>query len=244
MVKFITFSRLKNIFSRFNPLESFDWGDWDIKVSEPPSSEELLEKIIKEYKQFDKVILIAIYHLINTQNVKNEYLTVLTKDLRLIADLVKGNNGTVDIPENLKREPSSNILLTCHNHFQKAIIPSTRDLKNVFKPNIKFTIIVSEDQIGILINNLAENFFKFDEYELKLFKETWKGFSDYIVFCLNQEKPKEVLKFYLSDNESDELKEEFQKLYDEFVGRNIEKFIDEFNIRFKKYNIYYIHIKT
>lgn len=243
MVKFRTFSRLKNIFTRLNPSNSFNFDEWDVEVIKPPSSDDLLKKAINDNDRFEKVILMAIYHLINTQGVNEEYLTVLTKDLRLISDLVKCEKDTVRIPENLKSEPSSNILLTCHNHFQKAIIPSTRDLQNAFKPNIKFTIIVSDDQIGILINDLGEKFFNFDDDELKLFKETWKCFSDYIVFCLNQEKPNEVLKFYLVEDESDEIKEEFQKIYDEFVGDNIDKFVNEFNVRYEKYNIYFIHIK-
>lgn len=243
MRKLMAFSRLKNIFSRFNPLNSFKWNEPEEEIIVPPSPEELLEKAIKNYPEFKYVILVAIYHLINTQGVEDEYLTVLTKDLRFIADLVKGEGGTVEIPEDLKNEPVSNILLTCHNHFQKAIIPSSIDLRNVFKPNIRFTVIVSEDRIGIIVNELGNKFFEFNKDELKLFEKTWKRFSDYIVFCLNQERPNDVLKFYLADDESEEQKEKFQKLYDEFVGENIDKFVDEFNIRYKKYKTYYINIR-
>lgn len=104
MVKFKAFSRLKNIFTRFNPLNSFNLGEINIKLVKPPSSVELLEKIIKKYSDFEIVILIAIYHLNNTQNVDKEYLTVLTKDLKLVADLVEGDEEEVNLPSNVKLE--------------------------------------------------------------------------------------------------------------------------------------------
>lgn len=32
-------------------------------------------------------------------------------------------------------------------------------------------------------------------------------------------------------------------IYDTFISENIEKFVDEFNVRFNKYNIYELYIK-
>jgi len=239
MIKLRAFSILKNFFSRLNPLSSFDLDDINVEIEKVPTSDELLTNAVAKYVNFEKVILIAIYHLINTQNANKEYRTILTKDLRLICDLVEGVEGDVEIPNHVKKEPVNNIFLTCHNHFQKAIIPSSNDFKNAMLPKIKFTIIVSENHIGIIVNELGEKFNNFSKFEKIDFKNNWKSYKEYIMFCLANDCPNEVFKFY-NDEYSDE---EFQKFFEKYVGENISKFVDEFNIRFKKYNIYYIHIK-
>ena len=241
MMKFKVFSRLNGFFSRLNPLNSFEWGDVKVDVVKPPAFKELLEKTIHKYPQFEKIILIGIYHLINTQNADKEYLTVLTKDLRLICDLVEGDDSSVEIPEILDVEPIENILLTCHNHFNRCLIPSSKDFKNIVKPKIKFTILVSQNCIVILINELQDIFFEFDDDELKEFKNTWKLYNDYIIFSLGIEHPDVILKFL--DDDSGMTDEEFQEIFEIFVGEHLLKFIIEFNIRFKKYNMYCIHIR-
>ncbi|WP_458455532.1 hypothetical protein [Methanobrevibacter sp.] len=241
MVKFKDFLRFKELFTHLNPINSVGSDKKEGISSNSLTSEKLLEKSIQSYLEFEKVVLIAIYHLINTQNTNKEYLTVLTKDLRLICDLVESNTCSVDIPESLKSEPVENILLTCHNHFYKSIIPSLNDFKNIIKPKIKFTIIVSDDSIGILVNELLDDFYKFNYNQMKEFCNTWKSYNDYIIFCLGMDKPEVILRFY--DDCSDMDDEEFQQIFEIFVGENISKFIDEFNVRFKKYNMYCIHIE-
>lgn len=241
MTKFKVFSRLNSIFSRLNPLNSFDWGYVKQDLIKPPSSKELLEKAVNNYPEFEKVILIGIYHLMNTQYMDKEYLTVLTKDLRLICDLVEGDNSSVEIPEILKIEPIENILLTCHNHFNNSLIPSSRDFRNIVQPKIRFTIIVSKECIVILINELQETFHKFSDKELKEFINTWKSFNDYIIFCMGIDKPDLIFRFFDDNSGMDD--NEFQEIFEVFVGENLSKFIDEFNVRFKKYNMYCIHIK-
>lgn len=242
MVNFKAFSIIKNVFNRLNPLNSFDFGKIEMDNEKPPNSDELLEKTLKKYPYFEKVLMVAIYHLINTQHVNYEYLSVLTKDLRLICDLVKGDCGSVSIPKILKNEPDKNILVTCHNHFMRAIIPSTKDFKNVVKPKIKFTVIVSENHIGIIVKELGDKFMNFEKDERESFENTWKMFMDYMIFCLINDKPDEVLNYYFNDFPNENDNDEFQQIFEEYVGENIIKFIDEFNVRFKKYNIYYIHI--
>ena len=175
----------------------------------------------------------------NTQDVTNEYLTILTKDLRLICDLVEGDGEGVEIPDDVNNEPVENILLTCHNHFQRAVIPSSKDFRNIIKPKIKFTIIVSEEDIAIIVNDLNDQLYFFSNSEKQEFKNTWKTYKEYIMFCLAKDYPDIIYKFY-----NDEcFEEEFQKFFEKYVGENISKFVDEFNVRFKKYNIYCIHIK-
>ena len=63
MVKLNGFSRLKNIFSRLNPIPHFRWNNHEDEIVTPPSSKKLLEYAIKKYPEFKKVILIAIYHV-------------------------------------------------------------------------------------------------------------------------------------------------------------------------------------
>lgn len=141
MIKLRAFSILKNFFSRLNPLSSFDLDDINVEIEKVPTSDELLTNAVAKYVNFENVILIAIYHLINTQNANKEYLTILTKDLRLICDLVEGVEGDVEIPNHVKKEPVNNIFLTCHNHFQKAIIPSSNDFKNAMLPRLNSPLL-------------------------------------------------------------------------------------------------------
>ncbi|WP_295601979.1 hypothetical protein [uncultured Methanobrevibacter sp.] len=103
MIKLRASSILKNFFSRLNSLSSFDLDDINVEIEKVPTSDELLTNAVAKYVNFEKVILIAIYHLINTQNANKEYLTILTKDLRLICDLVEGVEGDVEIPNHVKK---------------------------------------------------------------------------------------------------------------------------------------------
>ena len=58
MMKFKVFSRLNGIFSKLNPLNSFDFGYIKQDLINPPTSKELLEKTVNNYPEFEKVILI------------------------------------------------------------------------------------------------------------------------------------------------------------------------------------------
>ncbi len=85
-------------------MPSFKWDDSEEEIFVPPPSEELLEMVIKKYPKFKHAILIAMYHLINTQSVKNEYLTALTKNNVLIADLIEGKGDNVSTTSNVEKE--------------------------------------------------------------------------------------------------------------------------------------------
>ena len=61
MIKFGIFASLKDVFSRFNHLNSFKWGESYEEIIKPSSSKDLLIKTIKEYAEFKVVILVAIY---------------------------------------------------------------------------------------------------------------------------------------------------------------------------------------
>jgi hypothetical protein len=52
----------------------------------------------------------------------------------------------------------------------------------------------------------------------------------------------EIQKIYNSDLSEIEKQSEEQVLFDEFIGENLQKFIDEFNSRMEKYNVYLLQI--
>ncbi len=186
MIKFNAFSRLKNFFSRFNPLNSFKWEGSNDENIEPPSSRNLLEGLIKKYPNMEYIILISIYHLMNTQNSNKEYLTVVNKDLRLVCDLVEGNELIVETPIQLESEgEKDNLLIATHNHFFGAIIPSLGDICNALNHKCKLISIVSDNNIGIIFIGYDGSC---DEELINVF-ETFHGYLD---ICFNFERNDEL----------------------------------------------------
>ena len=47
MMNLKDFSVIRNIFSRLNPLNSFDFGEVDEDINSPPISDELLKNVVK-----------------------------------------------------------------------------------------------------------------------------------------------------------------------------------------------------
>ena len=241
MVKLNDFSRLKNIFSRLNPIPRFRWKNHEEEIVTPPSSKQLLEYSIKKYPKFKNVILIAIYHLLNVKDQNIEHLTVLSKEFKLIADLVEGKYGEVPIPDNVKSEAKKeNIFITCHNHYYGAVIPSWSDFKNSICPNIPFTIIVSEGNISILVNE----FNNLDESALKSLKIDLKDYIEYVRFSFIVNNECEIHRLYELNLMEWEYKREYQILFDRYVARSNLKFVNEFNLRMEKYNLYMIYINV
>ena len=236
MVKFKAFSRLKNIFLRFNPLFSFDFDNHKVEISKPLSSNELLERTIIKCPEFMKVVLIAIYHLINTNGENKEYLTVLTKDNKLLIDLIEGRGDNVSVPPIVKVEgKKGNILVACHNHFLGAIIPSLDDVATAINNYCPFVAIVSGNHIGILI-------IESDGIDCEKFENDFEWFREYIGFCIDVEKGQEIDEIDMMDI-SEEKREEMKSIiHDKFLADNVEKFVNEFNNRFNKYKIYELYI--
>ena len=175
--------------------------------------------------------------MLNVKNQNIEYLTVLTKDFRLVADLVEGKYGEVPIPDNVKSEAKKdNIFITCHNHYYGAVIPSWGDFKNSICPNIPFTIIVSEGNIIILLNE-----FNLDEYALKSLKIDLKDYIEYVRFSFIVNNEFEIQMLYELNLTEGEYKREYQILFDMYVARSNLKFVNEFNLRMEKYNLYMIY---
>lgn len=236
MVDFKAFSRLKNFFSRLNPMPFFKWKVDTDEIIPTLSSKELLEKVIEKYPEFKYIILVSIYHLINTKDEDKEYLTVLTKDLRLIADLIKGEDNNVGTPSYVETEgEKNNILIACHNHYFGAIIPSLGDICKALENNCNLISIVSENHIGLVVIDYNHGCDKnlINEFVL---------FHGYFDICFDLEKHNELSQLELlqiTDDKKEKLKLES---YDKFISENSEKFVNEFNIRFNKFNICEIYI--
>ena len=222
-------------FEKLNPINDFDF---DEKFDQIKSIDniELFKKAMDEHKELKEVIWIAIYHSLNTFDAKHEYLTVLNKNFHLIADLVEGDDRSVEIPTPVKKEiVDGNVLATFHNHFKGAILPSSNDLKNTIIPFIKFMVITSNENIGIIVNNFEGNL-------IDLFKQEWIMYISFLTWSFNNQKTKEVQEIYNSKLSKIEKEKEEQMLFDEYLGENLTKFIDEFNLRMEKYNVYFLQI--
>ena len=186
MVRFKAFSGLKNIFSRLNPIPSFKWDEPEEEIIIPPSSDELLERVIKKYPKLKYAILISFYHLVNTRGETNEFLSVLTKDLRLVSDLVEGNNLIVNTPHQVEIEgKKKNILIASHNHFFGAIIPSLGDLCKALESNCNLISIVSENRIGMVV-------IEYDSVCDKDFVDEFINFHGYLDICFAFERSNEL----------------------------------------------------
>lgn len=197
-----------------------------------------LSGLIIKYPEIPKLISLATYHNKYVDNV-NEYLTVLTKDGRLIADVFKGVKGETRFPQSVLDEPTKNILFTLHNHRFGAIVPSGDDIHNVIIPNIQFTGIVSGKNFGLIINNNKQ----ISKSKIEAIERDFNDFNEYVTFCFDLDCAKELSKLKKSTSSKKEYKHKEEILFDKYVSKNNSKFIGEFNSRMTKYNIELIHIK-
>lgn len=224
-------------FEKLNPLDNFDF-DENVDEAKFNDNIELFKKAIENHPELKEVIWIGIYHCLNTYESNKEYLTVLNNDFEIIADLVEGNNRKVFVPDFIKDEYNQgNVLATFHNHFEGAILPSNNDFNNSILPNLKFTIITSENIIGIIVNNISVDFECF-----QMLINEFKMFEIYVNFCFSNDQFENIEN--LEDNfEGEELKKEREILFNNYISDNIEKFVFEFNDRMEKFNVYLIYIK-
>ena len=234
MIKLKAFSRLKNIFSRLNPIPSFKWDDSEEEIIVPPSSEELLVRTIKKYPKLNFAILFSIYHLINTQNETNEFLSVLTKDFRWVADLVEGNDIIVKTPIQVEIEgKNNNILIAVHNHFFGAIIPSLGDICQALENNCSLISIVSENHIGMVV-------IEHDASCDKNLVEEFTLFHGYLDLCFKFERNDELNKLRLlqiNEDKKEKLKlEAYDKLFPTIrINLLMNLIFDSINLKYMKY---------
>lgn len=87
--------------------------------------------------------------------------------------------------------------------------------------------------MGIIYNNS-------EEIVLEDFRRELFIFDKYIEFRFSIDCVDEL---NLLDESADDFNKKKSELFDQFVSRNNHKFVNEFNSRFNKYNIYEIYIK-
>ena len=221
-------------FEKLNPSNNFDFHN-SFEVSNLISNIDLFKKAMEEHNELKEVIWISLYHCLNTFDAKIEYLTVLDINFQLIADLVEGNEEKVIIPDSVKQEIlEGNVLATFHNHFNGAIIPSSKDLKNTILPFVKFMVITSENNIGIIVNDT--------NCDSKLLKQEWIFFLAYVNWSFNITFASEIEKIYALKLNDEKFKKQEEILFNRFLSLNLKKFINEFNSRMEKYNVYFLYI--
>ena len=209
-----------------------------INNAKTTSSKGTIYRLLTEIPKVTAMLSLAGYHW-NNCDTEIECLTVLTKDGRLISDVFEGVEGETRFPESVLKEPVKNILFTLHNHRYGAIIPSGNDIHNVIYPNISFTGIVSEKNLGLIINKNEY----LNKHQIEEIENTFYFFNEYVTFCfdLDCKKNKRELKKNCSSKE--EYKKKEKQLFDKYVSKNNSKFVNEFNDRMERYNIELVYIK-
>lgn len=101
---------------------------------------------------------------------------------------------------------------------------------------IKFSVIVSKGNIGILVNEFSS----FDDKSLKSLKIELKDYIGYVMFTFIINNDEAIEKLDNSNLDDEIYSIEYQNLFDRFIAKNNVKFIYEFNLRMKKYNLYYL----
>ena len=221
-------------FEKLNPINNFDFEE-SFDHFQSTNNIDLFKRAITEHPELKEVIWISLYHCLHTHDSKIEYLTVLNKNFHLIADLVEGNEENVIIPDNVKKEFfNGNVLATFHNHFNGAIIPSSKDLKNTILPFVKFMVITSDNNIGIIVNSIECNY--------EIIKQEWNLFLAFVNWSFNVDFDSEIEKLYQLKLNDQEFKKQEEILFNKFLSLNLKKFVNEFNSRMEKYNVYFLYI--
>ena len=169
--------KFKNLlrFDKLNPVDNFEMAE-DFEVDYHVNNIDLFRNLISQYDELKEIIWVAIYHCLNTFDSSKEFLTVLDVNFEIIADLIEGDEEHVIIPEIIKKEIlDGNVLATFHNHFQGAVIPSSKDFENTILPLIQYMVITSQGNIGIIINDS-----KCAEDNFNEFRRQWTLFYSFL----------------------------------------------------------------
>ena len=228
----------KEIVPRRNSPLSLKLNNKIIKNAKVVDSSINMNKLLDEIPELNKMMSLAVYHEANS-NKGIEYLTMLTKDGRLIADVFKGKKRETKFPESVLNEPVGNILFSLHNHRYGAIIPSGNDIHNVIYPNIKFTGIVSESNFGLIVNENK----KISKSKIKDIERNFLLFEMYVTYCFDSEYNNQIEKLKKSSSSKEEFEEKESILFDKYLSKNNFRFVGEFNDRMKNFNIKLIQIK-
>lgn len=72
----------------------------------------------------------------------------------------------------------------------------------------------------------------------------WNDYRKYMEWCFLDECNDEIKHLKMICKSKNEFKKRYGILFLHFVEENSEKFVDEFNMRMQKYNIYILHINV
>lgn len=197
--------------------------------SSPRTIEQIRKDILND-KSFTKFIDEILYHNNKTKGNLIEYLTIVDKSHKILKRFIKGINGHVKIPEKFKNKK---LHMTIHNHTHGAVIPSRGDMVNNLKHDAKYGVITAETRFGVIKykTNLSLN-----QKELILAVH-----STFVFKIFDDFEKVESKKIKGMDKNSDE----YTILFNQFVSKNINKYVNEFNSRLKVYDveITYINIQ-
>lgn len=105
-------------------------------------------------------------------------------------------------------------------------------------PFVKFMVITSKENIGIIINNNKN----IDDGFIKSFKQDWMFYLAFIQWSFNNDMSNQIQQIYDLDLKKRRKTKEEQILFDKYICYNIDKFRNEFNSRMEKYNVYLLQI--
>ena len=199
------------------------------KNEAPRTIEQIREDILND-KSFTKFIDEILHHNNKTKGKLIEYLTIIDKSHKILKRFIKGINGHVDVPEKFKNRK---LHMTIHNHTHGAVIPSRGDMVKNLKHDVKYGIVTAETRFGVIKykTNLSVK-----QKELILAIHSTFALKIFDDFEKTERKKIKGL-----DRESDE----YAILFNKYVSRNINKYVNDFNSRLKVYDIEitYINIK-
>lgn len=198
--------------------------------NEAPRTIEQIRHDVLNDKSFTKFLDEILHHNNKTKGKLIEYLTLISKSQKVLKRFIKGINGQVSIPKKLKNRKFH---MTIHNHTDGAVIPSYGDMNNNLKHDVRYGIITAETRFGVIKykTNLSVK-----QKELILAIH-----STFVIKIFDDFEKTERKKIKGLDKESDE----YVILFNKYVSRNINKYVNDFNSRLKVYNIEitYINIK-
>ena len=113
--------------------------------------------------------------------------------------------------------------MTIHNHRFDQVMPSIGDLNKNLEHGVTFGVITSDNRIGVIKFNS-----KFTEEKKDSFLSQYAGLRSYMTLQLHG--------FYGSKLDKIS-KEEYNELFEKFVSENIDRYVNEFNLRLKEYNV-------
>lgn len=177
------------------------------------------KKIIQK-KSFKKYFGLIEEHNKNTLHEPIEYLTLISKEGNVLVKYKKGIVGKVSIP---KIYLETLFHMTIHNHEFGQIMPSYKDMLRNVTHKVTYGVITSENIIGVIkfgssMTGERKTLFinEYNSFILKMELDFQRKYGDNLLRLPNSD-----------------YNEKFRK----YVAKNTDKYVNEFNLRLKEYNV-------